>query len=251
MRKILNNKPLVEAIFELRWVLPQGGIDPNYKFILGKVHDQIQEIYPFYEPLPTSQIPEELIRYNVQHRFRASENKWPLIQLGPGIITLNDTDGYVWEDFIKRVGSLLTVFFQSYPSKNELKIKALQIRYIDSIGFSFNQERVLDFLRDKMKIDISLYKSLFDGTGVVESPIGLDLRFSFESNKPPGNIQMRFARGQKDTDDIIFWETILETNTHSVPQDKETINQWIVDAHFLTDDWFFKIIEGDLERRFE
>ena len=32
---------------------------------------------------------------------------------------------------------------------------------------------------------------------------------------------------------------------------KDEIEQWIKKAHDLTDDWFFKLIEGELQKRFE
>ena len=66
IRKVLKNKPLAEAIFELRWELqePAQGmkVDPHYKILIGVMYDKV-------------------------------EDEWPLIKIGPGIITLNDTGG--------------------------------------------------------------------------------------------------------------------------------------------------------------
>jgi hypothetical protein len=117
-RKILKNKPLVEAIFELRWELqehePGMKIDPHYKILIGRIYDRINRVsaeYPFHEPLATATIPDEMVGYVVQHRFRKGENEWPLIQIGPGVITLNDTKGYVWEDFEERISNVLVRSF--------------------------------------------------------------------------------------------------------------------------------------------
>jgi len=104
---ILSKKPLVEAIFELRWKLqePTPGIkiDPNYKLLVGGIYDKIRQSYPFYEQLPTSALPDEIAAYVVQHRFRKATDGWPLVQIGPGVITVNDTEGYTWDDFIVRI----------------------------------------------------------------------------------------------------------------------------------------------------
>ncbi|MCX6750116.1 MAG: hypothetical protein NTZ83_01545 [Candidatus Pacearchaeota archaeon] len=47
---ILKNKPLVEAIFELRWQLkeiqPGVKVDPNYKMLIGRVYERLKEEYP-------------------------------------------------------------------------------------------------------------------------------------------------------------------------------------------------------------
>ncbi|MCD6239350.1 MAG: TIGR04255 family protein [Thermotogae bacterium] len=96
-RKILKNKPLVEAIFEFRWKLQEPSIgvkiDPHYKILIGRMYDRVKDEYPFHEQLPAATMPDEIAGYVVQHRFRKDKDKWPLIQIGPGIITLNDTEG--------------------------------------------------------------------------------------------------------------------------------------------------------------
>jgi uncharacterized protein (TIGR04255 family) len=80
----LKNKPLVEAIFEIRWELEKsnlGLIDPNYKLIIGRIYDKLKAEYPYYEQLPTANIPDGIAEYITQHRFRTAENSWPLIQI--------------------------------------------------------------------------------------------------------------------------------------------------------------------------
>ena len=118
-RVILTNKPLVEAIFELRWELqevsPGFKTDPHYPILIGGIYGKAKSQYGFHEKLPTATMPDEIAGYIVQHRFRKGENSWPLIQIGPGIITLNDTEGYVWEDFEKRIPAVVDMLFDTYP----------------------------------------------------------------------------------------------------------------------------------------
>ncbi|MFQ6057112.1 MAG: TIGR04255 family protein, partial [Methanosarcinales archaeon] len=144
-RKILKNKPLVEVIFELRWELhePAQGmkIDPHYKILIGRMYDRVKDEYPFHEQLPTATMPDEIAGYVVQHRFRKDKDKWPLIQIGPGIVTFNDTEGYIWEDFEKRVCYLLDTLFEAYPdAENNLKPNGLLLRYIDAVDFNYEKE---------------------------------------------------------------------------------------------------------------
>jgi len=255
-RKILKNKPLVEAIFELRWELqeptPGMKIDPHYKIIVGRIYDKVSNEYPFHEQLPTASMPDEIAGYVVQHRFRKGKDKWPLIQIGPGIITVNDTEGYLWEDFEKRIIQSVNTLLEAYPnSKNDLKFNTVVLRYIDAIAFDFEKENIFNFLKDQMKTSINLYPKLFEGTGVKEQPSGLDMRTSFISTKPKGAVNLRFVRGKVKESDALIWETIVQSTTRDVPKTQDEIVNWIKEAHDLTDDWFFKLIEGELLRRFE
>jgi uncharacterized protein (TIGR04255 family) len=256
VRKVLENKPLVEAIFELRWKLqeptPGVKIDPHYKILIGRAYDRVQDKYPFHEQLPTATMPDEIAGYVVQHRFRKAEDEWPLIQIGPGIITLNDTEGYIWGTFREGVSQVLETLFEAYPeAEKNLKIQGLLLRYIDAIDFDYENDDIFTFLKDKMKMNLELHEQLFDGTGVSKKPRGFDLRLSFPSTNPEGAIHLRFARGKRKDENALIWETQVQSIGDATPTSKDEINTWIDSAHKLTDDWFFKIIEGELKGRFE
>ena len=254
IRKVLKNKPLAEAIFELRWELqePAQGmkVDPHYKILIGVMYDKVKDEYPFHEPLPTATIPDEIAGYVIQHRFRKGKDEWPVIQIGPGIITLNDTGGYVWEDFKKRISHVLDALFESYSdAENNLKANRLLLRYIDSVDFG--EGDIFDFMKEKMKVNIEIHEKLFEETGVSKLPMGFDLRFSFPSAEPQGLAHLRFVRGERKDVEGLIWETMVQSEENATPTTKKMITAWIKDAHDLTDDWFFKMIEGELMRRFE
>jgi len=254
--KILKNKPLVEAIFELRWELqepaPGVKIDPHYKIIVGRIYDKVSNEYTFHEQLPTASLPDEIVGHVAQHRFRKSKDQWPIIQIGPGIITVNDTEGYTWEDFEKRINQAVDILFEVYPdSKNNLKINSVLLRYLDAITFDFEKENIFNFLNEQMKTNINLYPKLFENTGVKEKPLGFDLKASFASTKPKGAFHLRFTRGKIKGLDALIWETAVQSISEDVPKDQDEIVNWIKEAHDLTHDCFFKLIEGELLRRFE
>ena len=113
----LPNKPLVEAIFELRWKLrelaPQmPAHDPGFRIALGRYYDMVRKDYPAMVDLPTSQVPEDMTAYAVRHQFRVKEDKWPLTQLGPGILSVNETDGYTWETFKPRLEAAVKAIYR-------------------------------------------------------------------------------------------------------------------------------------------
>ncbi|MFC1713937.1 TIGR04255 family protein [Candidatus Poribacteria bacterium] len=259
MRKVLKNKPLVEAIFELRWELyeqlPTGEkVDPYYKVLFGGIYNKLRDVYRFVEPLPAADIPERFSGHIVQHRFRGTDS-WPLIQIGPGVVTLNETEGYVWEDFRRRALELTEVLFDVYPKPERLKINKAMLRYIDGIEFDYEQADIFAFLKEQMKTELILYQKLFENTGAGKIPEAFDMHFSFPSTSPGGVVLLRIAKGTREKDgakvDALIWETIVDSSDENSPTNKEMFSEWIDQAHELTDDWFFKIIEGELERRFE
>lgn len=252
----LKNKPLVEAIFELRWKLqelsPGTKLDPHYKILLGRIYDRVGDKYPYHEQLPTSTMPDEIAAHIVQHRFRKGEGEWPLVQMGPGIITLNDTDGYVWEDFEIRISGILKTLFESYPDADtNLSVNQLLLRYIDAIDFDFEKEDIFLFLREKLKTNFEIYEKLFEDTGVMRLPLTFDSKFSFPSTKPVGAVDLRFSSGKKKGKPALMWQTMVSSKEEDVPKSTTEIAKWVRNAHELTDDWFFKMIEGELLRRFE
>jgi len=254
-RWVLKSKPLVEAIFELHWDLQinETGhhFDPHSKVLVGSVYSKLRDEYPFHEPLPIASFPDELVPHIVQHRFRKSEDEWPLIQLGPGIITLNDTEEYDWEDFQVRISVMIDTLFEIYPEPERLRTSLLKLRYIDAIDFNYEEIDVFSFLREKMKIDIGVPSDLFQDTGVGETPSGLDIRLSFPSSEPYGTMSLRFLRGQRRDVDALLWETTLTLSGEDSPTSKQGISEWVNGAYALTHDWFYRIIAGELLERFE
>jgi len=253
-KKDLKNKPLVEAILEIRWKLqgtsPEPQTDPHYKLLLGRLFDRMVDEYPEHEQLPAANIPDELAGHVVQHRFRVAANLWPLVQVGPGIFTVNSTADYKWPDFRTRVLSAIDKLYDAHPKVGELKISNIILRYIDAVDFDYGKNNTLDFLKDKLKLNISLPGNLFEDTGIENKPNGLTWQCSFKCENPKGIVNIRFATGQKSNTPAVVWETTVESAGDDLSEIPKVFEGWLDAAHEITDDWFFKMIEGELERRF-
>lgn len=254
-RKDLKNKPLVEAILELKWMLPtqvtpgmEG--DPHYRLLLGRFSERVENDYPFHESLPTAQVPDVMAAHMAQHRFRTGDGKWPLVQIGPGIMTVNETDGYTWDDFKNRCVKAVENLFNAHPAKQKFTVQDLTLRYIDAVEVDFTQESVFKFLKEKMKTEISLPVALFNGGRVNGNPKVFNWQASFPHEDPGGLVTLRFAVGQRRGKPALIWETLVQADRDQIPAIPDGFSTWVGKAHDLTDDWFFKLIEGDLERRF-
>ena len=138
----LKNPPIVEALVEIKWKLkektPTGNFDPHYQFLLGTFREHIKEEYPFHEALPASEVPDEMTGGIVKHRFRVDKDTWPLVQIGPGIVTVNETEKYgTFDHFKPKAASVIKALFKSHPQPADLNINSLMLRYIDAKEFDY------------------------------------------------------------------------------------------------------------------
>ncbi len=246
----LANKPLVEAILELRWRVSQEQGDPHYALFPGRLYDCVESEYPFQEALPTSLMPQPISQGIVQHRFRSSENSWPLIQVGPGIVTLNETDGYRWTSFGRQAKAIVDNTFKAYPKPASLEFTSLMLRYINAIETDYKRTNIFAFLADKLEAKIELPSKLFDDVPIGNVPVDFNLQTSYPVHDPEGVIAIRFATGTHKDQPALIWETRFRSQGNQLPQMPDGFGEWVEAAHTLTDDWFFKLIEGELERRF-
>ena len=262
-RKDLKNKPLVEAILEIKWQLVQPirvagpapmlmpALDPHYRLLLGRLFDRFQKEYPVHEQLPAATLPDEMVGHVVQHRFRSRKDDWPLVQVGPGVFSVNDTHRYTWTDFEQRAKEAVVRLYDAHPNVAELRIQSLVLRYIDAVEYNYHEQNAFLFLQEKLKVAIRLPDSLFQDTGVESRADSFSWQATFQCANPPGKVHLNLATGQKENKPAILWETTVQTVADELPHMPDGFPAWVDAAHEITDDWFFKLIEGELERRFE
>lgn len=251
----LKNAPLVEAIFEVRWALrqPPNGPpqDPYYKLLIGSLYQRVSKDYPEHEQLPTAAVPDAFVAHMVQHRFRIAPNTWPLLQIGPGILTLNHTEKYDWPDFRGRALDAVGKLFEAHPRPADLKVENLVLRYIDAIEMDYRAESILEFLSDKLNVSVRLPEPLFAGGNINSRPMVFNFQTSFFATAPPSMVTLRLATGQKDQNLALLMETWVDSKQEGIPVAMPTgFAEWLEGAHGITHDWFFKLIEGDLKRKF-
>lgn len=251
----LKRKPLVEAILEVRWELQKSdagpGVDPHYRLLLGRLFDRVMAEFPHHEPLPSSALPDEMLGQVVQHRFRTSPSGWPLVQVGPGVVSLNATDDYSWRTYRPHAVKLVERLFDAHPKVAELRVEALVLRYVDAFSLGEMNKTVLDFVRDKLKIQYSLPDQLFADTGVDSNPLGFACSATFRTTKPPGVVDLRLALGKKLDEPALVCELTVRSMGKDVPSLPNGFGDWADAAHGLINDWFFKLIDGDLLRSFQ
>lgn len=254
----LKNAPLVEAIVELRWD-PQAGDDSssadlNYSLLLGRLMDLLCDEYPAHKPLPNAEAPMQFASqlHMVQHQFRVSDDAWPLVQVGPTVFTVNQTEGYDWEqDFRDRAIRAVKILSEAHQRLGPMQPTSLLLRYIDAIEFDSGKQNVLDFIQDGLKTGISLPDTLFTDTGVHAPPKSIDFKTSFQCTRPKGMAHLRLASGQSRGQNALILETMVQSLSDEVPRLPDKFADWLDAAHEVPSTWFRRLTEGPLYARFQ
>ncbi|MFO8074188.1 MAG: TIGR04255 family protein [Polyangia bacterium] len=258
MAKQLENKPLVEALVEMKWQLQDVAtnvrVDPVYPLFLGRFHERVRDAYPNVEPLPAAHVPDELTPHTAKYRFRASKDGWPVVQVGPGVGTLNFTDSYNWDRFSDAARPFFAKLLEAYAVDGDEprpQFASGLLRFINAIEFDVLGNDALQFLSEKFHTTFKLPNAIGDAEQVTGPPHALQLSATYRLESPPGIGSVRFSTGAKQERPALLWELNILSQDDQVPQDEHAFEKWLTQAHEVIELWFFALIEGDLERMFE
>jgi len=244
----LKNKPLVEAIFELGWSVAE--VEPTDQFwdvLPGLYFGAVRDEYPHIENLPMSQVPVQVSRNVVRHRFRKTKGGWPLTQLGPGVLTVNDTAGYtVWEDFLPRITKAVSSLTDVY--KNAEPFDRAELRYINAVEFD-PQQSFAEFVKEKLHTSITL-PDLSDGETTTTDIVNANIAAQVHLKCPAGIGEIVVSLGQVNDKPAAVFQISVRSSGKDAPKKKDDIEQWANDAHQIIDSWFSSFCEGDLLESF-
>lgn len=258
----LRNKPLVEAILELRWSAiptnrartatgPISDPDPDYRLFFGRFFDRVREEYATHERLPTSDFPDQMVAHVAQHRLRRTPNGWPLIQLGPGLLTYNETEAYTWGSFESSAQSIVRHLVDAHPSVERIRIDQMMLRYLDAFPFDPASSDVLEFLREKLHLAIKLPDTLFSNDVVVAAPRSFQLQAEFRSTRPQGTIGVKLAVVKKDETTALLLDTSVASSAIDLRDLTGTFPGWLSQAHEVASTWFKNFTAGELYASFD
>ncbi len=237
----LPKAPLQEAIFEIRWQLePDAGgrqlIDPDYAFALGKFQDALKDDFPHHVAKFPQDIPHQLLNYQTMHQFWRKDKQWPVVQLGPGIATVNDTEqNYDWQKtYLQNIKQTLGALEKSY---GQIIFNSLTLRYIDVVrveDYDFDNWR--GFIQNHVNFR---FDNLFNTRGELA---GFNFEQSFNLNEL-GFLNISFTNSENNKkEDVFIWQTAV-TKQGTVPQSK--VQSWLNRAHECTSGLFKEICKKE------
>ncbi len=241
----LKQAPLKEAIFEIRWapVLDTNGIpeDRGYQLAQGLFAKGIRKAFPVHKNINT--VPEILRVFPViQHQFWSGELSWPVVQLGPGILSVNNTEAnYIWDEtFRPHILSALDLLEESY--EKPFIFKSISLRYIDAMDLVIPLAEFSDF------VGKNLQTQLINNYKVPGKPQGLSIIQAF-ALEDSSQLTLHIQNGvnQSNGENSLIWSTeVLKNGNLS----KEDVIQWLDMAHEATSDTFINMLNPDFYASF-
>ena len=152
----LPNAPLKEVIFEIFWddsiENSNTPVDQGFELALGVFANKIQKTHPKIKKIFPDNFPLSLMG-KTTHQFWKDEMTWPVVQLGPGVMAINDTDkSYDWENgYFDLIKNCLKYLYESYNGK--INVKQLQLKYIDAVDLPPDSDCSV-FLRNNLRIEL-------------------------------------------------------------------------------------------------
>lgn len=243
----LPNAPLQEVIFEVKWDLKldpatRSYIDPGFDLGVGKFHGLIQDEFPLTKQKMPDHIPNVIIGHQIKHQFWKGEGIWPVVQMGPGIMALNETDKtYDWHNgFFPLIKKALDSLGKAYNL--EISFANYTLRYIDTVqiaDYGFNDWQ--SFVQEN--ISISVVNS-FNTRGPLKSFV-IEQAFDLGGD---GMLQVTLSSAQNEKkEDTFVWQTVI---SGQMPMQKEALLIWIEKAHTNTSDIFKEICKPNFYASF-
>lgn len=255
----LKTSPLVEAWLEVRWTIKadssSGFPGDPYPYALGSFYNSVKDVFGFSEELPASKVPMGMLPNVVQHRFRTMKDGWPLIQLGPGVATINFSSPYSWVDSKERILYFRNKLLEAY-SAVKLEPNFIFLRYRNVYQYEYSTKGSLEFLK-KINLHIQLPKNIPGIAGVDPNPLQNNLLLEFRLNEPKGVGQIQIANGFFTPEpgsnlEAMLWELAAGAINEDVPDfyNEESFGRWLDDIHAVLHDWFLGMIDGELLKEF-
>ncbi|MFX0103459.1 MAG: TIGR04255 family protein [Candidatus Hodarchaeota archaeon] len=242
-REILKNPPIIEALFEIKWKASKnrdGFFEGDYKFFPGIFSEKIKHSYPEVEILAHARIPDEINPYLPRFRFRKTIGGYPLVQIGPGVLTVNLDKDFTQEKFLNACVDVLNILFEILP---DLRIIELSIHYIDAFDFNFESDP-FKYLDEKLQTHFRFSPELFEVSGIQPIPVRFNLEASYRVNAPKGHFSCQLRDGVRKSDNVrvLLMDSIFRSLDGELPKNDE-VHEWIKDADEVIHKWFYKMIE--------
>ncbi|MFM7429013.1 MAG: TIGR04255 family protein, partial [Flammeovirgaceae bacterium] len=213
----------------------------EFHYLHGDLYPLLKDKFPFRET--TQNLPMVDLINLPTHRFRYAANDYPLVQVGPGIITINTIDSkYFWEDYEKLILEVMQVLSKLNLLRGRHNIN-LSLRYIDLLRFNFQKADVISYLRDNLNVRI---EQAFYKNDSISNNIAVNL--NYENDLGYLNVNIGQGKNANGEDGIAIQTSVM---SRPVQFDEIVVKDWIGKAHELCSSSFKNMTKGSLYDSFK
>ncbi len=239
----LPKAPLVEVVFELRWEIAEKADLMQVEYLYGDIYAELKDKYPYRERILPIEIPVDLTVNKPVFRYRANKNSYPLIQLGPGLITLNTVDKlYYWESFFNDAEELIHAFLKVFNVREKRSIQP-SLLYLDFFPFSFKTHDALQFVNQNLNITIK--QSFLDQ---VDQPKDINIGIAYEIDMGDLRVSLQKGSNKMKKEGILMQSRI---NGKAIEPTLQQIKGWLNESHDICSTLFKNLTKGQLYESFK
>jgi len=242
---------LVEVWLTLKWKIDSSTGKPprdeGYPLALGKFDVIARKEYPNRVPLDSNRVPLEITPHTprLQYVKKRDDEKHKLLQIGPGIATINYLTDYTWNSFSKDSIYLRDTVISAY--EDNITFQYVSLQYRNAIPFDYGKNNLLVFIKANFGIDISIPKNFTGNKAFPTYPTNANYKFSFDLKSLAGKGNYILATGLKKEEKgnvipVIIQESEIVSELKNVPdvQNQKEFEKWLKEANEIANTWNFK-----------
>jgi uncharacterized protein (TIGR04255 family) len=173
-----------------------------------------------------------MLQYQAVNQYWSNHETWPVLQLGPGIFTINDTEkNYDWpRTYLPLIRNAFDWIYKAYDGS--LQIKSVSLSYIDSVRLKdYGYEgRWQDFIQDHFNFS---FVNSFNPRGLIKG-VQFDQFFEMD-DKSSLHIAMNSGKYRLTEEDALIWQTAVVKNDKF---ERDSLLRWVENAHSIASDLF-------------
>lgn len=240
----LPNAPLLEVIFEIKWDIINKSDIVDFQYLHGDLYSKLKSKYSHRESLVPPDIPLDVVKGNPIFRYREKQGSYPLVQVGPGLISLNTIDSkYFWEQFRDESNEILNVLNEIYPKYAELNLSPA-ITYVDFFEYDKSKETPLDYVNSNFQLNIA--DKFFDGFDAKLNDVNFTL--NYQLNGMVASLNMRNGKINNEKEGIVLQTKIIGKKEL---YNSQKLKVWLDEAHDLSSNMFKSLTKGQLYESFK
>lgn len=239
--------------WELRIVDPVSGIktDPYYyPFQDAFVEAAIERGFSIQEEVVPKFVPIEHSASQPRLRLRKSHQQWPVVQIGPGVLTGNMAPPYNgWSEFSSFLEVQINRLFEIYERAGQsISILKLHLRYIDGFGEKFHFQSFPAFAQEMLGVSYPLDKKFLKAHLCDETEFEFVLDIAYKCKTPSHSMgRLKLSPGQVNNKDALIMETFCEIINADRIKKPNQIKDWFHQAHGTLSDQFHTLATSELK----
>jgi len=240
----LPNAPLLEVIFEIKWDILNKSDIVDFQYLHGDLYSNLKNKFPHRENLIPPEIPFEAVKGLPIFRYRKEKESYPLVQIGPGVITINTVDStYYWDDFKDEINSTVNIFSSIYNKFDKLNLSPV-LTYLDFFEYDKNNETPIEFINSNLQLNID--EGFLDINNANLKDVNFTFNYQIQDNIVSLNLRDGKIKNNK-TGIIMQTKVIGKKEIYSV----ENLADWLENTHELSSNIFKTITKGSLFESFK